>query len=883
MSTQPIRKRWVTPAPIKTRGLLIGIPACFVILGAVTLYFAAPTPTLTPWHLTALILGWGAAWGATFTLLRKRLPDADPFILPIVSLLTGWGLLLLARLAPAFLLRQILWLGVSCLALCIVALLPTLPRLLRRYRYTLLAAGLLLLGATFFFGVNPSGYGQQLWLGGFGIYYQPSELLKLLLVIYLASYLSDRRDMLQQKSGSKALWMAIFGPMLTMVGLALLLLGWQQDLGGALLFYLTFVAMLYLAWGKGWHVAVSLLLFAPVAVAGYVLSSRVALRVSIWLNPWTPEQADRAFQILQSLYALAAGGLFGEGLGQGLPTLIPAVHTDFVYAALVEEFGLTGAVGLMILLGLLIYRGIVLAQKAEAPFESLLAGGIAALFAIQTWVIVGGNAKFIPITGVTLPFLSYGGSSLLTVFVATGLLLNISTPHPEPITLSLIKPDTLPLQKTAGRLGRVLLLLLTSVVIFTGVWSVLRADELRGYLTNPRRILAESRIRRGRILDRNGVVLADIAVDKAGYVTRTYPVPEAAPVLGYTTLQYGNAGIEAVCEARLRGAIGHTPWQNVQAGLLHQVPVGREVRLTIDARLQQAAQQLLDGYQGAAVLVDARTGEILALAASPIYDPSTVAEDWENLSNAPDAPLLNRATQGLAQPGAILQTVLLHAAMQDGALPAPELPLTVSVSANGETLACAQIPVDNTWKSALNAACPAPFAALGTQLGMAQLTEKLTRWGLTDAPLLEIPTVAADWDPAGADAMRETVGQGDLLVTPLQMVSVAATVGNGGERTALHLLAKSFNGCATLATAANVRVTTPDIVAQILELWPRYGETVGHIGDALAGPNRTQTWFIGLNSAKVPRYAVAVLIDNAPQRQIPAQIGKRLLEQAVNP
>ncbi|HOU12410.1 MAG TPA: FtsW/RodA/SpoVE family cell cycle protein [Anaerolineae bacterium] len=883
MSTQPIRKRWITPAPIKTRGFLIGIAACFVILGAVALYFAAPTPALTPWHLTALVLGWGTAWGITFALLHKRLPDADPFILPIVSLLTGWGLLVLARLAPAFLLRQILWLGVSCMALCVVALLPTLPRLLRRYRYTLLAAGLLLLGATFFFGVNPSGYGQQLWLGGFGIYYQPSELLKLLLVIYLASYLSDRRDMLQQKSGSRVLWMAIFGPMLTMVGLALLLLGWQQDLGGALLFYLTFVAMLYLAWGKGWHVAVSLLLFAPVAVAGYALSSRVALRVSIWLNPWAPEQADRAFQILQSLFALAAGGLFGEGLGQGLPTLIPAVHTDFVYAALVEEFGLTGAIGLTILLGLLIYRGIVLAQKAAAPFESLLAGGIAALFAIQTWVIAGGNAKLIPITGVTLPFLSYGGSSLLTVFVATGLLLNISTPHPEPITLSLVKPDTLPLPKTAARLGRVLLLLLTSVVISTGVWSVLRADELRGYLTNPRRILAESRIRRGRILDRNGVVLADIAVDEAGYVTRTYPVPEAAPVLGYTTLQYGDAGIEAACDARLRGEIGRTPWQNVQAGLLHQVPVGREVRLTIDARLQQAAQQLLAGYQGAAVLVDARTGEILALATSPIYDPSTVAEDWENLSNAPDAPLLNRATQGLAQPGAILQTVLLDAAMQDGALPAPELPLTVSVSANGETVTCAQIPVDNTWKSALNAACPAPFAALGTQLGTTQLAKKLTRWGLTDAPILEIPTVAADWDPAGADAVREAVGQGNLLVTPLQMVSVAATVGNDGQRTTLHLLAKPFNGCTAMAAIANVRVTTPESAAQILNAWPRYGETVGHIGDALAGPNRTQTWFIGLNSAKVPRYAVAVLIDNAPQRQIPAQIGKRLLEQAVNP
>jgi cell division protein FtsW len=162
--------------------------------------------------------------------------------------------------------------------------------------------------------------------------------------------------------------------MVTMVGLALLLLGWQQDLGAALLFYLTFVAMLYLAWGKGWHVVVSLLLFIPIALAGYWLSTRVALRVSIWLDPWGPGQADRAFQILQSLYAFADGGLVGQGLGQGLPTLIPAVHTDFVYAALVEEFGLVGGVALLLLLGLFIYRGILLAQRASAadsgaPFE----------------------------------------------------------------------------------------------------------------------------------------------------------------------------------------------------------------------------------------------------------------------------------------------------------------------------------------------------------------------------------------------------------------------------------------------------------------------------------------------------------------------------------
>jgi cell division protein FtsI/penicillin-binding protein 2 len=171
---------------------------------------------------------------------------------------------------------------------------------------------------------------------------------------------------------------------------------------------------------------------------------------------------------------------------------------------------------------------------------------------------------------------------------------------------------------------------------------------------------------------------------------------------------------------------------------------------------------------------------------------------------------------------------------------------------------------------------------LGEQLGISQLVESFAAWGLTDAPALEIPTVAAPWEAASADATREAIGQGDLLVTPLHMVSVAATVGNAGVRAPLHLLSASLPGCVDPATSTN-EVTTPDIAAHILELWPEYGSVVGHLGEALAGSDRTQTWFIGLNSPQVPRYAVAVLIENAPNREVTAEIGEQLLNQAVNP
>ncbi len=884
MHTQPLR-RVRAAAPRVGEHVLLGLAALFVIGGAVMLHFTAPTRALTTWHLVSLVLGWMVAWGSSAALLRARLPHADPLILPLVALLTGWGLLILARLAPGFLHRQIIWLFIGCAAMCATALLPTATRMLRRYRYTFLAAGLLLLGATLVFGVNPSGYGARRWLGAFGIYFQPSELLKLLLVAYLAAYLAENRALMREPTIGRSRWPLLLGPMLTMLSVAMILLAWQQDLGAALLFYLTFVAMLHLAWGRRDYTALSLLLFMPVALAGYLFSARVALRVSIWLDPWSPAQADRAFQILQSLFALADGGLVGQGLGLGLPTLIPAVHTDFVYVALVEEFGIIGGVALIALLALLVTRGIVLAQRAQSPFESLLAGGIAALIGIQTWVIVGGSIKLIPLTGVTLPYLSYGGSSMLTTMIATGLLINLSAPHPPPLDLALPTSPTPPIRKTAGELGRAMLLLLLSVALGSGYWAVLQPEALRTYPTNARRILADSRIRRGRILDRNGVLLAGITLDDRGYVTRTYPHPEAAPVVGYATLQYGTDGIEAVCDARLRGDAHRAPVEALWDDILHRDPAGRDVRLTLDMTLQAEAQRLLRDQRGAVVLVDARTGDVLALASAPTYAPATVEAEWATLRDDPAAPLLNRATQGLAQPGAILQTVVLAATLAPEAETFPPItaPLTQPVAINGDVITCAAIPRAETWQAALSAACPAPFARLAETYGAERIADTFAAWSLTTAPAFDLPTVAALWPPATIDLPREALGQGDLLVTPLQMVGVAATLGNAGNLPPLHLLAEEYTGCKSRAVGASRPILSPEEAARLRAQWPRYGTAIGHVGSALAGPERTQVWFIGLNSPQAPRYAVAVLLESPARPDSAATIGTRLLHAAVGP
>ena len=426
----PSRLAAVSPAAIE-RTLLI-LAALFVAAGFWLLELLSRV-SLVP-GLASLVV-WAISFAVAHALLNRLLPERDPLFLPITALLSGWGLVEIARLAPPFLIRQTIWLPICLAALAAVAAAPRDLRWLRRYRYTWLFGGLLLLAATLVVGVNPSGASiARLWLraGPLSLYMQPSEILKLFFVVYLSSYLAEKRELITTtgpRLGRLRLpALPYLAPLLVMWGLAMLLLAVQEDLGAAVLFFFTFLAMLYIASGQASYVVGGLGLFLVGAGAAYRFIGRVTLRMDTWWNPW-PEASGRAFQIVQSLIAMGAGGIAGQGLGQGAPTLIPVVHSDFVYAAIGEEFGLMGTLAVIVLFGVLTLRGLRAATRTRAPFAQLLGAGLATLIGLQAWVIMGGNARLIPLTGVALPFLSYGGSSLLASMVAIGLLLQVSDPR----------------------------------------------------------------------------------------------------------------------------------------------------------------------------------------------------------------------------------------------------------------------------------------------------------------------------------------------------------------------------------------------------------------------------------------------------------------------
>ena len=427
MTRPALRQREALLLPV---AVLAGVIGCATI--ALVQNSAVTTESLRP------VLLFAAALVALHVVLSVAAPSCDQVILPVAALLTIIGLVAMQRFAyePALGAlgrslpgRQTAWALIGLLIVAATVLAPALLRGLKLYRYLWLLGGLLLAALTLLVGEDVTGSGTRLWITVGPFHVQPSEALKVLVVAFLASYLDERRELLAGASlrvGSLRLPpLPYLLPLLLMWGLSLAVLVLQEDLGAAVLFFAIFLAMLYMATGRASYVVLGALLFAAGAVVAYAAFAHVQVRVGAWLDPWS-DSAGRGYQAVQALAALAAGGVFGAGLGYGHPGYIPAVHTDLVLAALGEEIGLAGLLAIATLYLVLILRGVHVALRAPDGFHALLAAGLSFALGIQTLLIVGGTLRVLPLTGITLPFVSYGGNSLLTNFLIVGLLLRVS-------------------------------------------------------------------------------------------------------------------------------------------------------------------------------------------------------------------------------------------------------------------------------------------------------------------------------------------------------------------------------------------------------------------------------------------------------------------------
>lgn len=371
---------------------------------------------------------------ALYLAVRLILPHSDVLLLPIVTLLTGIGLVMIFRLTydvegvENLATTQAIWILIGSGAMFFIVVFFRNYQRLFDYKYLLALAAFGLILLTF----TPLGYevnGARLWVSLGPINFQPSEFARIALIIFFAGYLAEKRDLLAATSrsflGIQIPSLKYFGPVAFVWAASLGLLVFEKDLGSSLLFFAVPLLMLYAATGRIAYVLLGGILFSIGSFAAYLMFGHVQLRVQTWLNPWE-DPSGGGFQILQSLFNIAEGGLTGTGLGAGFAQTIPEVQTDFIFSAIASELGLLGATAILLAFLVFVYRGIKIALLAADDASKLLAFGLTAMFALQTLVIVGGVTKAIPLTGITLPFVSYGGSSVVGNFILTGLLLVIS-------------------------------------------------------------------------------------------------------------------------------------------------------------------------------------------------------------------------------------------------------------------------------------------------------------------------------------------------------------------------------------------------------------------------------------------------------------------------
>jgi len=419
--SRPARRR-------RANELALGVLAVIITTGGYVLLSLANRPDIPAdlWVFLFVVIG---LFLAAHLAVRRFAPLADATLLPIAAVLNGIGFVTISRLDRTLAREQAGWTAAGVAAFVFTLVVVRRVRSLERYRYTALLLGIAALILPLLPVVGLEINGARLWVHVGPLNFQPGEAAKVLIVIFAAGYLVDKRELLA--AGSRRIGNLMLpaarhaGPLALAWGFSILVMVRQKDLGSSLLFFAVFAAMLYIATDRAAYLLAALGMFLVGATIAYQIFAHVSERVSTWIDPWS-DPSGKGFQIVQSLFAFGSGGFAGSGLGLGFPQKIPNASTDFVFASIGEELGFIGTVAICILFLLFVGAGFRIAVRSDRPFHKLLAAGLTTIIGVQTFVIIGGVTRVIPLTGITLPFVSYGGSSLIANFVIVALLLRVS-------------------------------------------------------------------------------------------------------------------------------------------------------------------------------------------------------------------------------------------------------------------------------------------------------------------------------------------------------------------------------------------------------------------------------------------------------------------------
>ena len=930
----------------RTTELLLLIAAAFPVTLLYAMYVVTTGAALS-FQTLAVPLGLFAAFAAAHIGVRIFAPGADPAILPIVFTLSGIGITFVTRLQPDASLGQViyLFLGVA-LMVGTLAVVKNLE-VVKRYKYVLGIAGIILLVLPMFIGTEI--YGSKLWIKIGSFQFQPGEFAKVLIVLFLAGYLAENRELLSISNrtvlGIKFPRLRLLYPLFIVWGVCLLVVAFERDLGSALLFYTIFLIMLYVATGRVSYVIIGLALLAVGAFGMYQIMSHVQVRVAIWLDPFSDAQ-NLGYQIVQSLFSLADGGLTGVGIGKGMADIIPVVASDMIFAAIGEEMGLLGGSAVLLLFMLFAVRGLTTAARAKSDLAAFSAAGLTAAISFQAFTIVGGVTKLIPLTGVTLPFMSQGGSSLLASFVIVGLLLragdeatgrsteiaNTSTDlatagYRTTVRGSHMRRPALDTPES-GLLGRVALAnrLTRTVFLFTALFAVLignityiqviKASEYQDMPSNNHTINKARYIKRGSIITADGLTLAESIQQADGTYARSYPNGNlAAHVVGYYSQQYGTMGIENTQNDTLTGSKDYSSWQNALNSLAGISEPGNSVQLTIDSRIQRAAEQALAGRVGAIVALDPRSGAVLAWASAPTFDNTNIqaAIEAANASGGADTSMYDRATLALYTPGSTFKVLTLASALENGLA---TLDTTYDSPGRMEIGGADVVSIGERGHGTISLAkafalsSNTVFGQVADGLGAEKLVATARAFGYgqqlgldftTAASVMPNPEEMTEWELAWAGA-GQPVGQGHTpgpQATVMQNALMAATIANNGITMNPYVVSqilapdgtvlkttrgRSLGQAVSTGTAEQVKQAMLDVVqngtgsaAAIAGV-----KVAGKTGTAETNNANANSTFVGFAPYDTPTVAIAVVIEqNAKGEESAAGVGGQVLRAAL--
>lgn len=796
-------------------------------------------------------------------IVPKLYPDCHRLLLNNMCMLLGIGLCIVSRLSLNKAGKQYTIVVASFIVALAVPYLLMKLRFIKRIAWAYAVSGIGILGTVFVMGEVTHGSKISFVVGG--LTFQPSEFVKILFVFFLAAALQNNTSLRQ---------LIVAG---LFAGIHVIILVISRDLGCALIFYAVFLFVVFVATGKYRYFIAGMIGGSAAACMAYYLFEHVQVRVLAWRDPWSYIDAQ-GYQITQSLFAVGSGSWFGMGLMRGKPTTIPYVETDFVFSAICEEFGVIFGICVIFVCISCFMAMMQIALSEEDRFYRGIAMGIGIMYIFQIFLTIGGNIKFIPLTGVTLPFVSYGGTSIVVTMLFFFIMQGIYMRKGESTGRKEILVTT-----------ALFVALFIGMIGYLGRFVATSEQDMINNSYNPRQKILLERNYRGDILAGDGEVLARTVEDTEGNAIREYPFENLfSHIVGYESK--GRMGVEAVANYYLINSNASLA-DKVKNNLRGKKNPGDTVHTTLNVEIQQIAEEQLGSNQGAVIVTEVKTGKVLAMVSHPNFDPNEIEEIWNSLvSDRNSSVLVNRATQGLYPPGSTFKTFTALEFIREN----PEevglyrFQCPGFYEKNNSQINCyhgtAHGQLDLEYSFAKS--CNASFANIGLYLDKEQfnntLQELLFGKELPITLAYSKSSVAVKEDMTVAEVMQTVIGQGQTQMTPIHLHMITSAIANNGVLMNPYVIdrVESYSGTIVknFKPVAYGQIMTSEetqilrkMMSSVVENGTAYKlkelehPAAGKTGSAEYNNRKedSHAWFTGFAPADDPQICVTVIVEGA--------------------